>query len=470
MASPASTQRVALIVDQAEIMIHAALNVSVRSVVLAADPGSASDIGRVVLSLCYRCLYEMLSLQTMIVNPADITACGVQMWIRSTRSACARALLMFLSISAEGQTVAGPIALPTKFDSATTHLLINVSVDGTPLWCNLDTGFSALIAIDRAEAVRAGVKEGPGQPTPDGRPPNRGDGHATALVTVGEMRLPNQPLIVRELSKGVPDMDCIIGAGVLRRYVIEFDHTTPRVTLHDRSSYRPPASAVTIPLIFRSNPNVPFVRVDLELPDGVRHQLQTVVDTGTSYYALALVPPISTRVRDAVPVAQLPTPAESGVGPVQLLAARPKSVSVGPFTVAEPVIALVLPGLGAVDDGTLGAGFLTRFTVGFDLEGRQMHLAPNATMRRSQTFDASGIGFRRTDSGYEVEVIIPDTAAARAGLQVGDRLETVDGTPAASLTPNQLRDFLSRSDVHIELGLTRAGKPLQIALTLARRL
>src|SRR5688572_29228138 len=112
------------------------------------------------------------------------------MSIRSNRS-CASALAIFLSISAEAQTGAGPIVLPTKFDSATTHLLVNVGIDGASLWCNLDTGYSALITIDRAEAMRAGIVEGPGQPTPDGRPPNRGDGHATALVTAGEVTLPN---------------------------------------------------------------------------------------------------------------------------------------------------------------------------------------------------------------------------------------------------------------------------------------
>jgi hypothetical protein len=261
-----------------------------------------------------------------------------------------------------------------------------------------------------------------------------------------------------------------MGAGVLRRYVIEFDHTTPRVTLHDRVRYTPPAGAVAIPLIFRGNVNVPFVQVELEMPDGARQPLQTVVDTGASYYALALVAPVSTRLREIVRVARHPAQTESGGGPVQLLAARPRSVTVGPFTVTEPVIALVLSSLGAVDDGVLGAGFLTQFTVGFDLEGRQMHLGPNGTFGRSHPFDASGLGFRRTDSGYDVDVVIPDTPAARAGVHVGDRIVTVDGVAAGLLTPNELRERLSRLNVTCALALLRDGKSLQVALALERRL
>jgi Aspartyl protease len=310
---------------------------------------------------------------------------------RSVVAISATVMLALAVVTLTAQSSAGPWALPTKFDTASTHLLIQVDVNGTALWCNLDTGFSALIAIDRAEAAKAGVKEEPGKPTPDGRPPNTGDGYATARLAVGPATLEDQPLIVRRLPAEVPDMDCVMGTGVLRQYVIEFDHTTPRITLHDRRGYRPAGGAVTVPLIFRTNPNVPFVRVELHSAAGERHPLQVVLDTGTSYYALAVVPPASTRIRDGVPTARHPARAESGAGPVTLVAARPTSISVGPFTVKSPVIALVSSSLGSVDDGTLGAGFLSQFTLGFDLEGRQMYLTPNATFGRSHSSMPAGL-------------------------------------------------------------------------------
>jgi hypothetical protein len=379
-------------------------------------------------------------------------------------------MLASIVVALSAQAAAGTWAVPTKFDTATTHLLMQVHVNGTPLWCNLDTGFSALMAIDRAKAVKAGVKETAGQPTPDGNPPNTGDGHATARISVGPATLENQPVIVRRLPAGVPDMDCIMGAGVLRQYVIEFDHTTPRITLHDRAGYRPPTGAVTIPLIFRTNPNVPFVRVEVESAGGQRHPLQVVFDTGTSYYALAVVAPASTRIREAVPTARHPSQAESGSGPVSLVAGRPASVSVGPFSVKAPVVALVSSSLASVDDGTLGAGFLSQFTVGFDLEGRQAYLTPNATFGRTHAFDASGMGFRRVENGFEVETVIPDTPAARAGLQTGDLLLTIDGVAAGRLTSNELRDRLSRSDVRCELTVRRGDKTMPVSLMLERRL
>lgn len=375
-----------------------------------------------------------------------------------------------LTTSAQPASEPAPIGIATKFDTASDHLLVRVEANATTLWCNLDTGFSALLVIDRAEARRAGMVEGPGRPTPDGNAPLPGDGSATATVSLGTVVLRDQPLVIRDLPADVPDMDCIMGAGLLRQHVIEFDHITPRVLLHDRAEYRPPAGSTTVPLIFRSNPNVPFVRVRVELPDGTAEEVQTVVDTGAAYYALALVAPASMRMRSRMPTAVRPVRAESGAGPVQVVAARPAALSVGPFRVEKPVIALVGSSLGGVDDGLLGAGFLNRFTVGFDFEGRRMHLTPNRQLRTEHVFDASGLGVARTDRGYEIEMVIPDSPAGSVGLRVGDVLVSVDGLPAPSLSLNQLRDRLARAGRTCHLEVTRAGQLLRIEMALQQRL
>ena len=394
---------------------------------------------------------------------------------RASLLAALAGLLALMPASARTQSVDAPrpIAIPTKFDTATDHLLIHVDVNGTALWCNLDTGWSAPLAIDRAKSRKAGITERPGRPTPDGNPPNRGDGSAVATVTVGTAEnvvLPDLPIIVRDFAAGVPDMDCVMGPGLLRRYVIELDNITPRVVLHDRATYTPPAGSTAVPLIFRTNPNVPFVHVRVEFADGSRQEVQTVVDTGAAYYALALVAPASTQARSHLATAPRPVHAESGSGPVQVVAARAAAVSVGPFRIEKPIIALVGSGLGGVDDGLLGSGFLNRFTIGLDYEGMQMHLIPNPSFRSEQPFDASGLGFRRTDGGYEVEIVLPESPAAGADIHVGDSLVSIDGTPAQSLTVNQLRDLLARPGYMCDLELTRAGQPLRIRLVLRQRL
>jgi predicted aspartyl protease len=366
---------------------------------------------------------------------------------------------------------ATPITIEGKFDTATEHLLIPFDMNGTRFWCNVDTGFSALVAVDRAKAMRAGIVEKPAVPTPDGNAPSGGDGSASVLLTVGTLTFTDQAVIVRNLPAEAPDMDCIVGAALLRDYVIEFDQVTPRLRLHERQGFTPPSGAAAVPLVFRTNPTVPFVRLALTLPDGTRQELQTVVDTGAAYYALAVVPAVTARLRAVMPTAERPVTAHTAGSEVTLVAARPPSIVIGPFTVREPVIALVSSGLGGgIDDGVLGNGFLRRFTMTIDFAGRQMYLLPNERFPASQAFDASGVGFRPTAEGYDVEVVLPDTPAARAGLQRGDRLMTIDSMPAAGLTPVELRDRLSRPGVDCELSLMRAGALMRIVLVLQRRL
>jgi predicted aspartyl protease len=329
--------------------------------------------------------------------------------------------------TAWAQEAAAPVTLPTRVDPSTNQLLIGVEAKGTRLWCSLDTGFSALISLDRAKARRAGISESAAPPTPDGNRPFNGDGSAKVTLQVGPITMRDQPVIIRELSTNAPDMDCVMGAALLRTHVIEFDYEAPRVRLHTAAGFTAPPGAATVPLIFRTNPSVPFVSVHVDLADGSSRDLQTVVDTGTTFYALAVAPPAATWMREHSVTAPIPGQAETAGGVLQLVAARPRTVKVGPFGVTEPLIALVGGGLRGVDDGLLGVGFLRRFTVWMDFNGRAMYLAPNRNLKAPHLFDASGLSLKRVADGYEVNAVLPGSPAATADIRAGDRLIAIEG-------------------------------------------
>jgi len=264
-----------------------------------------------------------------------------------------------------------------------------------------------------------------------------------------------------------------MGVGVLRRFVVELDYAAARVRLHDRGAYRPAAEAQQVPLIFRTNLNVPFVQVVLTFADGTRRPAQVVADTGSSYYAAVFVPAFVQSVRERIPrTARPPQRPDSSRPNLRFVAARPAAISVGPFTVLEPVVALIEAGLdgGGIDDGTLGAGFFRRFTVAFDFEGRSMYLESNQNMAEPHRFDASGMAFRQNGGGYAVDVVLPDSAADRAGLREGDRLLEVDGPAVDDFAPVQLRDLLSLPGETRNLVVTRGDQRFRIALRLEERL
>lgn len=363
------------------------------------------------------------------------------------------------------------ITLPTRVDPSTEHLLIGVDAPRGRLWCGLDTGFSALVSIDRTKTRRMGIVEAAGKPTPDGNAPFRGDGSATVTLQVGPITMRDQPVIVRDFSPQAPDMDCVMGASLLRTHVIEFDYAAARVQLHAAAGFTSPPGATTVPLVFRTNPSVPFVAVHIDLPDASGRDLQTLVDTGCTYFALALVPPASTWIRERAATATFPNHADTSNGSLHLVGARPRRLTVGPFHVEEPVIALVSTGLGLGedDDGLLGLGFLRRFTVWIDFDREQLYLRPNRNIQAPQLFDASGLGFKRVADGYEADVVLADTPAVSADIRLGDRLIAIDGQRATELGLAAVRERLSRAG-RCQLTLERGQRRLVKNLTLAPRL
>jgi hypothetical protein len=353
-------------------------------------------------------------------------------------------------------------------------VLIPVTIGGHNFWCNPDTGFSALIALDQTKAVDAGLSVSPGIPTPDGNPPSPGDRSTTTTVTVGDVTFSNHPIILRRLFDEAPDMDCIIGAALLRRFVVEFDYMTPRLILHERATYRPPPGTVTVPLVFRTNPSVPYVDIQMTLPDGSTLPLHVVPDTGASFYGAVLVGSAMARAQSQLTSARAVTYSDPQAGRItKLLAARPRAIAVGTFTVNEPVVAFVEGSLGggdAIADGVLGEGFFRRFTVAFDFDGRAMYLKPNERFSQPQVFDASGVGFIRRGGKHVVYDVISDSAGAEAGVRAGDTLLQIDDRAAGELTPLQLRTLLSADGRARRLVLERGGQMITVVLALKKRI
>jgi hypothetical protein len=359
------------------------------------------------------------------------------------------------------------IVIEGKLDTSTGQLLIPVRLDDARLWCSLDSGFSALIAVDREQAARAGLAAA------REAPPSPGETNANAMLNVGGISIGDRSIIIRRLAGEAPDMQCIMGVAVLRRFVVEMDYAAARVRLHERAAYRAPANAKQIPLIFRTNLNVPFVQIMLTFADGTQRMAQVVPDTGTSNYAGLLVPTVVASVRAKIPrIVSPPQKPDSSRPGLRFMAGRLAAVSLGPFTMQEPVFALIEAGLngGGIDDGTIGAGFFSRFTVSFDFDGRAMYLEPNPHFSERHLFDASGVSFRRSAEGYEVDVVLPESPASRAGLSEGDRLVDIDGRAPQTFTPLQLREYFSRPGETCALRVRRNGEERRLTLRLEDRL
>ena len=79
---------------------------------------------------------------------------------------------------------------------------------------------------------------------------------------------------------------------------------------------------------------------------------------------------------------------------------------------------------------------LRRFTVAFDYDKRQMYLAPNADFAKPDGFDRSGLWLLKDGDVLHITDVVQDSAAARAGLQVDDRVVAIGGEAVAQAARN----------------------------------
>jgi hypothetical protein len=295
-----------------------------------------------------------------------------------------------------------------------------------------------------------------------------------ATLQIGAATVRDQTVVMRPYPAEVPEMDCIIGLGPLKAYVVEFDYGTPELRLFDAKSFKPSEDAATIS--FRIDRSIPIADVSVTFEDGYKVTASMALDTGAGFYAGVLMPRFvqEHRVMEYVDkTARRPDRPSGTGGELSILSTRPSKLGLGSIEMNGPVVGMIeTESAGIFWDGLLGAGFFRRFTAAFDLSRGQLHLMPTSASGNPQVFDASGVGFRRNvgDGTYAVDMVLRATPAAAAGLQEGDVLESIDGIAAKKLDPIEIAQRLSRAGQPCELSLQRGGDVRRVTLHLMKRL
>jgi PDZ domain-containing protein len=365
-----------------------------------------------------------------------------------------------------------PVVVAAKVDAEGLSLLIvPIKVGTTTFWCNVDSGGSWVFSIDRKKALQAGL-----QPNATGSIAGVGpevleDQRVRgATAEIGSLALRDLTLVMVDIPKVVPDMDCVFGLGLLHNYVVEFDYLTPALRIFNADTFRQSPAAVSLPFELDRFRN-PHLTARMRLGKDESVEGDFMVDTGGGYYTVVMTKPFidanHVQERTGTVVSQVAdTPG------LVLAAARPAAMTVGPFEIAGPVAALILtPSRGIIEDGLIGTGFLRRFTVTFDYTRKQVWLEPNNRLRDQQPFDASGLEFRRNaDNAYAVVAVAPGSAGDNAGVHKGDVLLQVNERDVRDTTLGELKALLSRSGVTCTLKIDRDGTMRTLTVALKNRL
>lgn len=359
------------------------------------------------------------------------------------------------------------------FDLVSNHIYVDGSIDGKSARFLVDTGGANLLTP--AAAKKFGI-------TGEGKLAGRGVGddvvdvslaHANE-VRVGAAVLAKPVFAVMDLGKlsaveGVPS-DGLVGYEMFRRFGVTIDYQRHELVLAEQAKFVPPPGASVVP--FELADRIPIVQGSL---DGLPVRLS--VDTG-SRVSLTLHSPF---VREHGLVAKYQAAPESVIGwgvggPSRGRPARFGSLTLGGLPVADIAGDMYTGDKGAFAtpdiSGNLGGGVLKRFTVAFDYVAKRMYLTPNAAFNAPDVFDRSGLWLLGDGDALKVSDSTPDSAAARAGLQVDDRILSIDGESIAKRGLSEWRQRLRElpAGTQLSLHVIRNGAAVNAHLVLADRI
>jgi carboxyl-terminal processing protease len=127
------------------------------------------------------------------------------------------------------------------------------------------------------------------------------------------------------------------------------------------------------------------------------------------------------------------------------------------------------PAIGALDEDKLEQ---TVFEGVIGTLDKYSRYAPPSAAREQRAsrdgFGGIGVQLDRDDLTRVVKVM-PGTPAHRAGLKVEDRIETIDGVPAAHIEKTEIaRRLRGPIDSRVEITVARAGAPKPVAVSMRR--
>lgn len=263
-------------------------------------------------------------------------------------------------------------SLVVPFQEQAFHTFVPVRIDGGERqWFVLDTGADLSFVTHGLRAEKSIATSGSGGSVQAGMAAN-------VTLDLGGVSMPLKVVGI------VPDsgfsalwkhsFDGVVGYDVISRFVVRVDWMHRRLTLYDPARFRYRGKGAVVPLRFEGNNIV--VPITVTLPDGTTKMIESVVDTGSSGA-------VSFRSNFTPDVGKTVAAQGHGIGgSSETSIGRLRALTIGPYTLREPVVELSHAKrgteAGCAVPASIGARVLSRFTVYLDYRHEQLILEPNA--------------------------------------------------------------------------------------------
>jgi len=337
------------------------------------------------------------------------------------------------------------------------HVAVRATLNGREMRLVLDTGASHVLLSPEA-AKSAGIRKGAKL-----KFSAFGDGRGSAWrgvcdsVEVGPAVAKTVPVAIMPIPSPLQG-DGLLGLSFLEQFTFGLDHEQKRIWFAPRGNTNLVAGASSVPL----QETAPILVVDAEV-DGIPARL--IVDTGGGQ-SLVLQSWFVEKhqLRERYPK-RLDTITGIGLlGRMHAEIVRLRTLRLGDYTVTN-VFAEFEPDAKSLSGpfaGVVGAPFLRRFNLTFDVAGRQLWIEPNSHYAMASlppTSVRSGLVCLPEGADWIVQDLIADSPAAEAGVRRGDRLMAINEVPLHSLQPWEIkRAFQAAPGTRVRLRLQTGGE------------
>jgi len=286
-------------------------------------------------------------------------------------------------------------------------------------------------------------------------------------IRIGSLQLKDQAVMVQPLPDSLLESiaDGIIGYAFFSRFIVKIDYDRNIITFLEPGDFHDTKNGSEVPLIL--DDRYPRITAGVELLNGQRILVELVVDLGASH-ALSLN--IGSKPDIVAPGKTVPIWAR-GIGiEIEAQAGRIKSLTLGKYTLNNLVtLFFAEKPMPLEKEGNLGNMTLRRFNVIFDYSRKRMFLEPNNHFQEPFESDMAGLQVSKTMSGnFVIRYVLSDSPAGEAGLEPGDQIFEINGTPSSRISENDLFLLLKKEGESIRLKVKRAENIIEASLKLRR--
>lgn len=146
-------------------------------------------------------------------------------------------------------------------------------------------------------------------------------------------------------------------------------------------------------------------------------------------------------------------------------------IVIGGYEIKDELVAYVSPedSKQATAEAMIGLGLLSRFNLIFDYSRQRLIIKPSGRFAEIHNYDMSGMSTRKNKDGFvEIVSVYDNSPASDAGLQMGDRVISINGKPAIDYDIFELDPLMKQEGKTIKLVARRDGREWEVALILRK--